>query len=94
MKHVTRLILILAGSALIGSATAAETPAAAETAPAKVKYKTGKDVSFEELLINGELKRPEVSIVTGNVQQGTDGLLRLRENFTDRISMDAGEELK
>ncbi len=60
---------------------------------AKVKYKSSGAVNFEELLIQGELKRPEVSIITGNVQQGTDGLLRLRENFTDRITMDAGEEL-
>jgi len=85
--------------AALGSASAAETPtdaapAAAGTPPAKVKYKAGKDVNFEELLIQGDLKRPELSIVTGNTQQGTDGLLRLRENFTDRITMDAGEELQ
>lgn len=69
------------------------TEATAKTPAAKVKYKASGAVNFEELLIQGELKRPEVSIVTGNVQQGTDGLLRLRENFTDRITMDAGEEL-
>lgn len=85
--------------ALLGvSAFAAETPndaaTAANSGAPKVRYKAGKDVNFEELLIQGDLKRPELSIVTGNTQQGTDGLLRLRENFTDRISMDAGEELQ
>ncbi len=60
--------------------------------PAKVHYSAGKDVNFEELLIQGQLKRPEVSVVTGNVKQGADGLLRLRENFLDRVTSDSGEE--
>ena len=59
---------------------------------AKVKYTEGKDVNFEELLIQGQLKRPDVSVVTGNVKEGADGLLRLRENFLDRVTSDAGEE--
>jgi hypothetical protein len=58
----------------------------------KVKYTEGKDVNFEELLIQGQLKRPDVSVVTGNVKEGADGLLRLRENFLDRVTSDAGEE--
>jgi hypothetical protein len=68
-----------------------ETPGAQDSAP-KVHYKSGKDVNFEELLIQGQLKRPEVSVVTGNVQGGEDGLLKLRENFLDRVATDAGEE--
>jgi len=59
-----------------------------------VRYKSGKDLNFEELLINGQIQRPEISVVTGNTQQGTDGLLRLRENFLDRVSIDYGEEVK
>jgi hypothetical protein len=59
---------------------------------AEVRYSAGKDVNFEELLIQGQLKRPEISVVTGNVQQGADGLLRLRENFLDRVTADSGEE--
>lgn len=58
---------------------------------AKVRYKSGKDVNFEDQLIQGQLKRPEVSVVTGNVHQGVNGLLRLRENFLDRVSADSGE---
>ena len=58
---------------------------------AEVQYKAGKDVNFEEMLIQGQLKRPEISVVTGNVKQGADGLLRLRENFLDRMSSDNGE---
>lgn len=59
---------------------------------AEVRYQAGKDVNFEEMLIQGQLKRPEISVVTGNTKQGADGLLRLRENFLDRITSDSGEE--
>ena len=57
----------------------------------KVRYRKGKDVNFDELLINGQLQRPEISVVTGEVGQGTDGLLRLRENFLDQVAIDFGE---
>lgn len=77
----------LAGA--VETAPAKDAPAAAP----KVKYQAGKDVNFEEMLIQGQFRRPEISVVTGNVQQGADGLLRLRDNFTDRIQMDAGEDL-
>ncbi len=60
----------------------------------QVKYKAGKTVDFEQLLIQGELKRPEISVVTGASEKGDEGLLRLRENFVDRLSADSGEEVK
>ena len=59
-----------------------------------VRFKSGKEVNFEQLLIQGQLKRAEITVVTGNVNQGDDGLLRLRENFLDRIAEDIGEEVK
>lgn len=66
----------------------------AEDAPAaRVKYKSGKEVNFEELLIQGQLKRPEISVVTGNTPQGSDGLLRLRTDFVDRSLSEIGEEI-
>jgi hypothetical protein len=58
-----------------------------------VKYRQQKDVNFEALLIQGQLKRPEVSVVTGNTPQGADGILRLRENFNDRIAAEIGQEV-
>ncbi len=62
----------------------------ANAAEPKVQYREGKAVDFEQLLIQGELKRPEISVVTGDHEQSLDGLLRLRENFIDRIAQDAG----
>lgn len=85
MKHLL-LVVCLFGAA----AWAAETPEAG----ARVRYKKGKDVNFEELLIQGQLRRGEISVVTGDAQDGTDGLLRLRENFLDRVAVDAGEEVR
>ena len=78
------LILLIASFAL-----AAED----EKPKTNVRYKAGKEVNFEELLIQGQLKRPEITVVTGNTQRGGDGLLKLRENFLDRITEDAGEEI-
>jgi len=65
----------------------------ANVAAPKLKYRAQKTVNFEELLIQGDLKRPEITVVTGNTAQGSDGLLRLRENFYDRMKAEAGEEM-
>lgn len=78
-------------------AQAAGEPAASPDAAAssgRIKYRSGKDVNFEELLIQGQLKRPEIMVVTGNTHQGTDGLLRLRENFLDKTTAEIGEEIQ
>ena len=84
-----RLIALL----LLVSLTAWAEDAASPAAEGKVKYKSGKDINFEELLIQGQLKRPEIAVVTGNVDNSGDGLLRLRENFLDRMAIDNGEEI-
>ena len=62
--------------------------------PSEIHYKSGKDVNFEDLLIQGALKRPDLIVVTGDSGQGGDSLLRLRENFLDRVSEDAGDEIQ
>lgn len=65
------------------------------TAPKpNVRYRKAKDVNFEQLLVSGQLRNKEIAVVTGDAQDGTDGLLRLRENFLDRVAADAGEEVK
>jgi len=72
---------------------AGQQPNAAQPTTSKVKYKAGKDMNFEELLIEGAVKRPELSVITGDSDQDTNGLLRLRENFIDRMTVDASEEI-
>jgi len=84
---------ILIGSAVL--ATAVQGWAASDSAPtAQVKYKSGKELRFDELLIQGQMKRAEMSIVTGDPAELSDGLLRLRENFLDHAAADLGEEVQ
>ncbi len=83
-------ILLLTGALVMGAQVwaAPEKPAAEPT----VRYKAGKDLNFEQLVIEGQLKRPELSVVTGDSDENANGLLRLRENFVDRMAEAAGEE--
>lgn len=66
---------------------------ATESKP-KVKYKKGKKLNFESLLIEGEQKKPEMSVVTGNVGEKDLGLLKLRSNFNDYMANSTGEKIK
>jgi len=97
MKRLSVLIL-LAGAAPGWAATEPVEPsgnlAAPATATSKVKYKSGRELRFDELLIQGQMKRAEMSIVTGDPSELSDGLLRLRENFLDHAAADLGEEVQ
>jgi hypothetical protein len=59
-----------------------------------VKYKQGERIDFESLLIEGEKKKADYSVVTGNIGEKDFGLLKLRDNFIDTMSDDAGEEIQ
>lgn len=67
---------------------------AEENSAVKAKYSQGKKIDFEALLVEGENKNAELSVVTGNLGDKDLGLLRLREDFRDSIIDDAGEEIK
>lgn len=58
-----------------------------------LKYREGKKIDFESLLIEGENKKPQLSVVTGNLGERDLGLIKVRENFLDYMVNDAGEEL-
>ena len=64
------------------------------TSATKVKYRSGKELRFDELLIQGQMKRAEMSVVTGDPSELSDGLLRLRDNFLDHAAVDLGEEVQ
>lgn len=59
-----------------------------------IKYKKGKKLNFESLLIEGEQKKPEMSVVTGNVGEKDLGLLKLRKNFNDYMANSSGEKIQ
>ena len=77
------------GNETVGNPTAVDA-----SKPKKIKYKAGKQVDFDKQTIQGELRRPEISVVTGNDRTTDNGLLRLREDFVDRITAHAGEEVE
>ncbi len=60
----------------------------------KVKYKKGKRIDFESLLVEGENKKPDMSVVTGNIGEKDLGLLKHRKNFVDYMANNAGEKIK
>ena len=92
MKRI--LVIAILACALTLSLPAAW--AELEKAPAptgKVRYKQGRDVRFDSLLINGALQRPETLMVTGDTAHESNGILKLRKSFRDRMMADAGAEL-
>ena len=66
---------------------------ASEEQAKNLKYREGKKIDFESLLIEGENKKPQLSVVTGNLGERDLGLIKVRENFLDYMVNDAGEEL-
>lgn len=64
---------------------------------ALAQVEVGKDVrniQFESLLIQGQVQRPDLSMITGNGEEESDGLLHLRDNFTDLMAADQGEVIE
>lgn len=59
-----------------------------------VHYKSQGRVDFESLLIEGERKKPEMSVVTGNIGEKDSGLLKFRKDFLDVMADDFGEKIK
>ncbi len=66
----------------------------AETKNVKIKYKDAGRIDFESLLIEGERKKPEMSVVTGNIGEKDNGLMIFRENFEDMMANDFGEVIE
>ena len=65
--------------------------AIAKDSKAKLKYKSGKRIDFKSLLIEGEKKKADFSVVTGNLGEEDLGLLKIRKDFTAEMQ-DEGKE--
>jgi len=68
--------------------------AAGEVDKKKVKYKKSSRIDFESLLIEGERKKPEMAVVTGNIGEKDSGLLKFRKDFLDVMADDFGENVE
>jgi hypothetical protein len=91
MKHILFLSFVLSSLAAFGaqSEEAKEIPS-----NTKVKYKESGRIDFESLLIEGERKKPEMSVVTGNIGEKDSGLLVERKDFDDMMAEDFGEVIE
>lgn len=88
MKHMIILMTFLMSS--LGVAQEEN----AGNKPASVKYKESGRIDFESLLIEGERKKPELSVVTGNIGEKDNGLMIMRKNFDDMMANDFGEVIE
>ena len=70
--------LLLAGLPLVAGAQA-------------VKYKKTTEFSFEEDTVSGDLTRPDGEFVEARKKVRHSNLIRIRENFRDKILQSVGE---
>lgn len=64
---------------------------AAKKMPVKTTTKTE---NFESQLVEGQIYRPDLSVVTGDTDKRGFGVLRLRSSFEDHAKNDRGELIK
>ncbi len=89
MKHIIILLILLASPLVFANKNSEETKEGV-----KVKYKESSRIDFESLLIEGERKKPELSVVTGNTGEKDSGLMVFRKDFQDMMANDFGEVIE
>jgi hypothetical protein len=95
MKYFIIVLLIFLNAQLLFANTDIETKLnEADAKNVKIKYKDAGRIDFESLLIEGERKKPEMSVVTGNIGEKDNGLMIFRENFEDMMANDFGEVIE
>ncbi len=65
-----------------------------DQAPKKVRYKKGKQLDFDSRSVQGDLRRPDVAPVIGDESNKNNGILRLRENFLDKMAVTAAGDIE
>ena len=94
IKTIIKIVLVTVMSCSVFAVPSGSADAKKKGRQVKIRYKNPKEMNFSELLIQGKLKRPNLSIITGSIKSDDTSLLRLRKNFLDRVSIDFGEEVK
>ena len=57
----------------------------------KTEIKKNQKEDFDSQVVEGQIYRPELSVVTGDNEGNSFGLLRLRHDFEDHIKNEKGE---
>jgi hypothetical protein len=53
-----------------------------------------KAENFDSQLVEGQIYRPDLSVVTGDTDSNSFGVIRMRANFDDHAKNDKGEVIK
>lgn len=53
-----------------------------------------KAENFDSQLVEGQIYRPDLSVVTGDTDSNSFGVIRLRANFDDHAKNEKGEVIK
>lgn len=61
---------------------------------AKIRYRAPEEMNTSKSVVEGQLRRPELSVVTGDAIATRKGLLRLRTGFADRAVHESGGSIK
>ena len=91
MKHIMILFAFLIS---LGAYASSESKEGELIKNVKIKYKESGRIDFESLLIEGERKKPELSVVTGNLGEKDNGLMIMRADFKDMMANDFGEVIE
>ncbi len=83
--------LLASAILLSGLSVSANAPASGPTGD-KTKYKKAKQESFDAQVVEGQVYRPDLSVVTGDTSLGGFGMLKLRNDFVDHAAAEGAGE--
>ena len=89
MKHIMMILTLSVSPLVIANQNADQNKEVV-----KVKYKESSRIDFESLLIEGERKKPELSVVTVNTGEKDSGLMVFRKVFKDMMAVDFEEVIE
>lgn len=90
-----KLFVLMAGLFFGSISFAAKDAVKKDAASPSVKIKAPlKAENFDSQLVEGQIYRPDLSVVTGDTDANSFGVIRLRTNFEDYAKRDKGEAIK
>lgn len=60
----------------------------------KPKIKAARDMNFDSQLVEGQIYRPDLSVITGDTSLGGLSVLRLRTDLRDLVGQQSGGAVK
>ena len=80
MRRTLHLLVALMGFSLLAPAAFAQDDSAVD-----VRYKKKTEIDFEDVSVDGELKKPHGAYLLDKRQSSFNPLIRLKENFNEEM---------